>query len=70
MSVAVRRGAAGSGTVAVSISALVTAVRVAPLSFGVMLHVQQVGVGGSSRWPGGCRDLDLARAFHCLQRER
>lgn len=68
MPVAVWRVAAGAGTVAVALS-VVAAVRVAPCSSGRVL-VQKVGMGGGPRRPGGCWDLDLARAFHGLQRER
>lgn len=65
--VAVRCVAAGPGTVAGAVP-VVAAVRVVTRSSGRVL-VQQVGVGGGSSGPGGRRDLDLARAFHSLQRE-
>lgn len=65
--VAVRCVAAGAGTVAGAVP-VVAAVGVVPRSSGRVL-LQQVGVGGGSSRPGGRRDLDLARAFHRLQRE-
>lgn len=60
--------AAGTGTVAIAVS-VVAAVGVAARSSGWVL-VQQVGMGGGPSRPSGCRDLDLAGTFHCLQRER
>lgn len=66
MPVAVGRGAAGPGIVAVSVVAVV---RVASCSSG-WVRVQQVGMGGGPRRSGGNWDLDLSRAFHCLERER
>lgn len=66
--VVVRRAAASAGAVVVALS-VVAAVGVAPRPSGWVL-VQQVGVGGGPRWPGGSWDLDLARAFDRLWSER
>lgn len=68
MTVAVWRVAASAGTVAVVVP-VVTAVRVPPCSPGRVV-LQEVRMGGRPGWPGGCWDLDLARAFHSLQRDR
>lgn len=67
MTVAVWRVAASAGTVAVV--PVVTAVRVPPCSPGRGVVLQEVRMGGCPGWPGGCWDLDLARAFHSLQRD-
>lgn len=66
MPVTIGRGTAT--TVAATVS-VIAAIRVASCSSGRVL-VQQVGLGGSPRWSGADWDLDLARAFHCLETER